>query len=117
MEERNSTVITNFLKKGTTFLEQLNDTELLSFYRRLKNAYYNTAHPLLSDDEFDRRYNRYSSQNRRDDYLERRREKQIQKYQNRRRPQTNRKAVVASRAAAKAAPFKTSGIKKYKDYD
>lgn len=53
MEEREPAVITNFLKQGTTFLERLDDTELLSFYRRLKNAYYNTAHPLLSDDEFD----------------------------------------------------------------
>ena len=53
MEETTSTVIKDFLQQGTTFLERLNDTELISFYHRLKNAYYNTANPLLSDDEFD----------------------------------------------------------------
>lgn len=78
----------------------------------------------MSDEEFDRRYNRYASQNRRDDYLERRRERQMQKNTNRRptrtrqaQPQTNSRAVSITRAASKAAPFKNSGIKKYKDFD
>lgn len=53
MDQTNSTVIKNFLQEGTNFLERLDDTELLSFYHRLKNAYYNTANPLLSDHEFD----------------------------------------------------------------
>lgn len=71
----------------------------------------------MSDQDFDRKYNRYASKNRRDDYLEQRRERQIQKNRGRRSrertvaPAQNRKAI------AKANPFKTSGIKKYKDYD
>ena len=70
----------------------------------------------MSDQEFDRRYNRYASQNRKGDYLEQRRERQIEKSRSRsgrRRQQPD----VSRGAAVKANPFKNSGIKKYKDYD
>ena len=70
----------------------------------------------MSDQQFDRKYNRYSSQNRRDDYLEQRRERQVEKSRNRAQGRTSRNAPRRP-AAAKANPFKTSGIKKYKDYD
>ncbi len=69
----------------------------------------------MSDREFDRRYNRYSYQNRRDDYLAQRRERQI-----RRRSKnipTQRQDIIDRGAAHRAAPFKNSGIKKYKEYD
>lgn len=69
----------------------------------------------MSDQEFDRRYNRYSSKNRRDDYLEQRRERQMEKSQA--KGQRRQRRTVGKPAAAKANPFKTSGIKKYKDYD
>lgn len=74
----------------------------------------------MSDQVFDRKYNRYAAKNRRDDYLEQRRERQIQRSRgkvgrkgnmSKGRPSTNRKVI------AKANPFKTSGIKKYKDFD
>lgn len=75
----------------------------------------------MSDQEFDRRYNRYASRNRRDDYLEQRRERQIQKSRGkvgRRESMERRRNVPQSRKAlTKANPFKTSGIKKYRDYD
>jgi len=75
----------------------------------------------MSDQEFDRKYNRYASRNRRDDYLEQRRERQIQKSRGkvgrRERRSERRKAPQSRKAIAKANPFKTSGIKKYKDYD
>jgi hypothetical protein len=74
----------------------------------------------MSDQEFDRRYNRYSSKNRKDDYLERRRERQVQKSRNRTSTRTRRekRASTPTRSSAlKANPFKNSGIKKYKDYD
>ena len=67
----------------------------------------------MSDQQFDRRYNRYSSSNRRDDYLANRQHKR----DNKKLPsQTNRRQ--SSRAsAAKANPFKNSGLRKYKDFD
>ena len=75
----------------------------------------------MSDQEFDRKYNRYAAKNRRDDYLEQRRERQIQKTRGkvgRRGNMEERKPISTGRKAiAKANPFKTSGIKKYKDYD
>ncbi len=75
----------------------------------------------MSDQEFDRKYNRYASRNRRDDYLEQRRERQIQKGRGkigRRGNMQERRTISQGRKAiAKANPFKTSGIKKYKDYD
>jgi len=75
----------------------------------------------MSDQEFDRKYNRYSYRNRRDDYLEQRRERQIQKSRRkvgRSELKRERKISGSSRKAiAKANPFKSSGIKKYKDYD
>jgi len=75
----------------------------------------------MSDQEFDRRYNRYASRNRRDDYLEQRRERQIEKNRGKvgRREimEQRRKVPHGRKAIAKANPFKTSGIKKYKDYD
>ncbi len=74
----------------------------------------------MSDQEFDRRYNRYSSKNRKDDYLEQRRERQVQKSRNRTSTRTRRekRASTPTRSSAlKANPFKNSGIKKYKDYD
>jgi len=75
----------------------------------------------MSDQEFDRRYNRYSSKNRRDDYLEERRERQVEKNRNRSSRRDRRNSVPEQRstrsAAAKANPFKNSGIEKYKDYD
>jgi len=75
----------------------------------------------MSDQEFDRKYNRYAAKNRRDDYLEQRRERQIQKTRGkvgRRGSMEKRKPISQGRKAiAKANPFKTSGIKKYKDYD
>ncbi|MDF1694572.1 MAG: NINE protein [Saprospiraceae bacterium] len=75
----------------------------------------------MSDQEFDRKYNRYASRNRRDDYLEQRRERQIQKSRGkvgRRSNSEQRRAISKSRKPiAKANPFKTSGIRKYKDYD
>lgn len=76
----------------------------------------------MSDQEFDRKYNRYASRNRRDDYLEQRRERQIQKSRGskigRRETMNSRRSISTGRKAiAKANPFKTSGIKKYKDYD
>ncbi|MEM9548339.1 MAG: NINE protein [Bacteroidota bacterium] len=77
----------------------------------------------MSDQEFNVKYNRYASRNRRDDYLEQRRERQIQKSRGRgkvgrRERQSGRRKVSQGRKAiAKANPFKTSGIKKYKDYD
>jgi hypothetical protein len=75
----------------------------------------------MSDQDFDRKHNRYASSNRRDDYLEQRRERQIQKS----RGKIGRRGNVAPtrtistgrKSIAKANPFKTSGIKKYKDYD
>jgi len=70
----------------------------------------------MSDQEFDRRYNRYASKNRRDDYLEQRRERQVQK--SRSRTSTRREQRAPTRSSVlKANPFKNSGIKKYKDYD
>lgn len=83
----------------------------------------------MSDQEFDRKYNRYASRNRRDDYLEQRRERQIQKSRGkvgRRGNMPQRRTITQGRkvattpgrkVVAKANPFKTSGIKKYKDYD
>ena len=75
----------------------------------------------MSDQEFDRKYNRYSSRNRRDDYLEQRRERQIQKSRGKvgRRESVSQRRTISSnrKTIAKANPFKASGIKKYKDYD
>ena len=72
----------------------------------------------MSDQEFDRRYNRYSSKNRKDDYLEQRRERQVQKSRNRTSTRREQRAPAPTRSSAlKANPFKNSGIKKYKDYD
>jgi TM2 domain-containing membrane protein YozV len=75
----------------------------------------------MSDQEFDRKYNRYASVNRRDDYLEQRRERQIQKSRGKvgRREliEEGRSIPQGRKVIAKANPFKTSGIKKYKDYD
>jgi TM2 domain-containing membrane protein YozV len=75
----------------------------------------------MSDQDFDRKYNRYASSNRRDDYLEQRRERQIQKSRGKigRRGNTvqTRSIPAGRKIIAKANPFKTSGIKKYKDYD
>lgn len=75
----------------------------------------------MTDQEFDRKYNRYASRNRRDDYLEQRRERQIQKGRGKvgRRGNVQERRTIPSgrKAIAKANPFKTSGIKKYKDYD
>lgn len=74
----------------------------------------------MSDQEFDRKYNRYASKNRRDDYLEQRRERQIEKSRGRATSRQERRAsrgVPTRSAAMKANPFKNSGIKKYKDYD
>lgn len=72
----------------------------------------------MSDQEFDRRYNRYASKNRKGDYLEQRRERQIQKSRNRTGSRAERRAQTPTRSSAlKANPFKNSGIKKYKDYD
>ena len=75
----------------------------------------------MSDQRFDRKYNRYSSRNRRDDYLEQRRERQIQRSRNKggRGVQRDERRISTSsrKVIAKANPFKTSGIKKYKDYD
>lgn len=75
----------------------------------------------MTDQDFDRKYNRYSSRNRRDDYLEQRRERQIQKSRGRSGQSTEvqgRRSIPSGRKAiAKANPFKNSGIKKYKDYD
>jgi len=70
----------------------------------------------MSDQTFDRKYNRYASKNRRDDYLEQRRERQVQKSRNRSNRRQERRQPSRS-AAVKANPFKNSGIKKYKDYD
>ncbi len=70
----------------------------------------------MSDQTFDRKYNRYASKNRRDDYLEQRRERQVQKSRNRTNKRQERRQPGRS-AAVKANPFKNSGIKKYKDYD
>jgi len=71
----------------------------------------------MSDQEFDRRYNRYASQNRKDDYLENRRERQLEKARNRGSQKRRRTSNPPARVAAKSNPFKNSGIKKYKDYD
>ncbi len=72
----------------------------------------------MSDQEFDRRYNRYASKNRRDDYLEQRRERQMEKSRGRSGSRREQRSNVSSRSSAmKANPFKNSGIKKYKDYD
>lgn len=75
----------------------------------------------MSDQDFDRKYNRYASRNRRDDYLEQRRERQIQKSRGkiarRGNMQPSRSISTGRKAIAKANPFKSSGIKKYKDYD
>jgi len=75
----------------------------------------------MSDQDFDRKYNRYASRNRRDDYLEQRRERQIQKSRGkigRRERGLERRTISTERKAiSKSNPFKTSGIKKYKDYD
>lgn len=75
----------------------------------------------MSDQDFDRKYNRYASRNRRDDYLEQRRERQIQKSRGkvarRGNMQKTRTIPTGRKVLAKANPFKTSGIKKYKDYD
>jgi len=75
----------------------------------------------MSDQEFDRKYNRYASRNRRDDYLEQRRERQIQKSRGKvgRRGKVQERRTISQgrKAMAKSNPFKTSGIKKYKDYD
>ncbi len=70
----------------------------------------------MSDDQFDRKYNRYAFKNRRDDYLERRRERQVNKSRSR---STRRRGKETPRRSSilKANPFKNSGIKKYKDYD
>ena len=70
----------------------------------------------MSDQTFDRKYNRYASQNRKDDYLERRRERQVEKSRGRGQKR-RRTSQPPMRAAAKSNPFKNSGIKKYKDYD
>lgn len=70
----------------------------------------------MSDQEFDRRYNRYSSQNRKGDYLEQRRERQVEKSRNRSQGRATRNTPRRP-SALKANPFKSSGIKKYKDYD
>ncbi len=72
----------------------------------------------MSDQEFDRRYNRYASKNRKGDYLEQRRERQVEKSRNKTGTRAERRAQPSSRSLAmKANPFKNSGIKKYKDYD
>jgi TM2 domain-containing membrane protein YozV len=72
----------------------------------------------MSDQEFDRRYNRYASKNRRDDYLEQRRERQMEKSRGRSGSRTEQRSDASGRSSAmKANPFKNSGIKKYKDYD
>jgi TM2 domain-containing membrane protein YozV len=75
----------------------------------------------MSDQDFDRKYNRYASSNRRDDYLEQRRERQIQKSRGkigrRENIETTRSITTGRKAISKSNPFKTSGIKKYKDYD
>lgn len=75
----------------------------------------------MSDQEFDRKYNRYASRNRRDDYLEKRRERQIQKSRGKvgRRGNADQRRTISTgrKPIAKANPFKTSGIRKYKDYD
>lgn len=72
----------------------------------------------MSDQEFDRRYNRYASKNRRDDYLEERRERQAEKSRGRSTSRREQRSPAPTRSSAmKANPFKNSGIKKYKDYD
>ena len=72
----------------------------------------------MSDQEFDRRYNRYASKNRRDDYLEQRRERQVEKSRGRSSSRREQRSNRSDRSSAmKANPFKNSGIKKYKDYD
>ena len=75
----------------------------------------------MSDQDFDRKFNRYASSNRKDDYLEQRRERQIQKSRGKigRRGNTEprRNIPTGRKIISKANPFKTSGIKKYKDYD
>ena len=48
-----TTMVQDFLHDGITYLEQLNDNLLLQFNNELRNAYYNTDHPLLNDDAYD----------------------------------------------------------------
>lgn len=74
----------------------------------------------MSDNDFDRKYNRYASQNRKQDYLEQRRERQIEKSTSKDGRREERRATrngPRRSVAQKSNPFKNSGIKKYKDYD
>lgn len=71
----------------------------------------------MSDQEFDRRHNRYASTNRRDDYLEQRRERQVEKSRTREEQRQTGRSTTRRPSPIKANPFKNSGIKKYKDYD
>lgn len=76
----------------------------------------------MTDQNFDRKYNRYSGTNRKDDYLEQRRERQVEKSRGgagrgKKRKNSRRQAQANRQAISKANPFKNSGIKKYKDYD
>jgi len=66
----------------------------------------------MSDKDFDRKYNRYASQNRKDDYLQNRRERQIERSTRRVSNSANSRRMLQ-----KANPFKNSGLAKYKDFD
>lgn len=72
----------------------------------------------MTDQEFDKQYNRGYTPVRRGP-LEARREQQMQKYDqipgNKNVPQS--KSKVSPQNAMRANPFKASGIKKYKDFD
>ncbi|MEE9439596.1 MAG: NINE protein [Saprospiraceae bacterium] len=70
----------------------------------------------MSDQEFDRRHNRYSSSNRRDDYLANRKDRQVKRGRGN-LPAQRRRQNPSRSSVQKANPFKNSGIKKYKDYD
>lgn len=44
---------TEFQRNGIDFLKSLPKNDLILFYRKLKDSYYNDGKPLLTDDEFD----------------------------------------------------------------
>lgn len=71
----------------------------------------------MSENEFDRRYNRYASQNRKGDYLENRKRRQMERSKGRLPKQRPHDTKSRRMAVQKANPFKSSGIRKYKDFD